>query len=65
MKKDNDFLSGKLLKADDVAKKLNVSRAKVYQLMRDGDIPSVRVGKSRRVITADLQNYIQRNRVSV
>lgn len=39
----------KLLKPSDVMAKLNVSRSKVYQLIRDGVIPSVRIGGCLRV----------------
>lgn len=50
-----------LLKAADVAKRLNVSRSLAYQLMQRGDIPTVRFGGSVRVKTSDLDEYIRRS----
>ena len=38
-----------LLKVPDVVACLGVSRAKVYELMASGELPSVRVGGSRRI----------------
>ncbi len=48
-----------LLKSDDVARILQVSRAYAYLLMRRGDIPIVRVGNTVRVLPGDLEHYIQ------
>jgi excisionase family DNA binding protein len=48
-----------LLRAADVATTLCVSRSLAYQLMRNGDIPSVRIGhRSLRVRPTDLDAYI-------
>jgi|GEM_PF-1795559 len=38
-----------LLKGNDVARMLNISRAFAYQLMRQGEIPTVRIGNAVRV----------------
>ncbi len=39
-----------LLRAEEVAKMLNISRSKVFALMASGDIPGVvRIGRSVRV----------------
>jgi len=51
-----------LLKARDVAEVLNISRALAYRLMRTGELPSVKMGNSVRVIQADLQEYIRSHR---
>lgn len=50
-----------ILCADDVAKRLNISKALVYQLVRRGAIPAVHIGKSVRIRSIDLEAYIQRN----
>ena len=50
-----------LLKGDDVAKILNISRSFAFQLMRHGEIPTVRMGRSVRVRKADLDQYIREN----
>ena len=47
-----------LLTAADVAKRLNVSKAKAYQLIRDGDLPSIHFGRTTRVRPEDLENII-------
>jgi excisionase family DNA binding protein len=51
-----------LLKALDVAKRLNISRSLAYQLMESGEIPTIRIRKLVRVYEADLQNYILKSR---
>ena len=47
-----------LLNANEVAQILNVSLPHTYQLMRRGDIPTVRMGKSVRVRPEDLEEYV-------
>jgi excisionase family DNA binding protein len=51
-----------LLKGNDVARVLNISRAFAYQLMRQGEIPTVRIGNAVRVRREDLLAYIDHNR---
>ncbi len=51
-----------LLKPQAVADALAISRRQAYQLMQQGDIPTVRIGRrSVRVRPQDLELYIQRN----
>ncbi len=49
----------KLLKGSDVARLLNISRSRAYILMQTGVIPTVRIGKSRRVRPQDLNAFIE------
>ena len=42
----------------DVATALSASRSKVYELVRSGALPSVRIGGSRRVRGEDLATYV-------
>jgi excisionase family DNA binding protein len=51
----------KLLKGNEVAKLLNISRSRAYILMQTGVIPTVRIGKSRRVRPQDLNTFIERH----
>ena len=51
----------RLLKAVEVAKILNISRAMAYQLMKQGKIQTIHIGASRRVRPADLQEFITQN----
>ena len=50
-----------LLKAKEVAEILKISRAMAYTLMQRGEIPTVRIGKARRVQPEDLIEYINKN----
>lgn len=50
-----------LLKAIEVAKILNISRALAYQLMQQRKIRTVHINGARRVRPVDLQNYIEKN----
>ena len=47
-----------LLKATDVAEILNISRAMAYRLMETREIPTVSIGKAKRVRPVDLHNFI-------
>ena len=66
MYKDNELQENvvrisTLLKAKEVAEILKVSRAMAYTLMQRGEIPTVRIGKARRVRPEDLIEYINKN----
>jgi excisionase family DNA binding protein len=54
----------RLLKGNEVAGMLNISRAFAYQLMRQGKIPTVKIGSAVRVRKEDLLAYIDHNRQS-
>ena len=47
-----------LLSTDEVGRMLGVSRAKVYDLLRFGDLRSVKVGAHRRVSAKALAEYV-------
>ncbi len=50
----------RLLKSDEVAEKLCVSRSFAYQLMKRGEIKTVRIGRTVRVRQQDLNEYIEK-----
>lgn len=52
----------KLLKAEQIANILGISRSKVYQMMRLREIPTITLGKNVRVSRDDLENFISENR---
>lgn len=52
-------MTEKLLNGSQVAELLNISRAAAYNLMKRGELPSVRFGGSVRVIPEDLERFIQ------
>lgn len=49
-----------LLKVPEAAAQLGVSRAKLYELITDGTLPSVKVGGCRRILATDLQLFVER-----
>jgi len=54
-----------LLRAIDVAQRLNISRSLAYQLMQSGEIPTVRIrNKIVRVFEPDLDQYILNSRTA-
>jgi excisionase family DNA binding protein len=52
-----------LLKAEEIARMLNISRAMAYRLLRRGEIPVIRISRSVRVKFSDLQEYAKRSRL--
>jgi excisionase family DNA binding protein len=70
MYKDKEFQENvmrinTLLKAKDVAEILKISRAMAYTLMQRGEIPTLRIGKARRVKPEDLIKYIESNTLTL
>jgi len=52
-------LADAVLTIPEVAQHLHISRSKVYQLVQAGDMPSVRFGRSVRVLASDLVDWIE------
>jgi excisionase family DNA binding protein len=50
-----------LLTVADISFRLHLSRSCSYALMQSGALPTVRIGKSRRVRLQDLEAFIERN----
>jgi excisionase family DNA binding protein len=48
----------KLLTPGEVAEVLKVSKAKAYSLLKNGEIPTVRIGALVRVRQQDLERYV-------
>ena len=48
----------RLYTVGDVEQRLQLSRAKVYDLIRTGRLPSITIGRSRRVTHTALNNLI-------
>jgi excisionase family DNA binding protein len=47
-----------LLKVPEAARMLNVSRTTLYELMRAGDIRTVRIGRAVRVPVRELERWV-------
>jgi excisionase family DNA binding protein len=58
---DQSSVMEQLLNGEDVANILQVSKSFAYQLIRCGDIPSVRLGRAVRVRLQDLERFIASN----
>ena len=50
-----------LLRGEDVARLLNISRSKAYQLMQQRKISTIQIGRSIRVHPRDLEEFIGHN----
>ena len=48
-----------MLTVDEAAAQLRVSRGAVYQLVRSGVLPSVRIGRAVRIPERCLQNFVE------
>lgn len=49
-----------LLTVEQAAAELHIARRRVFELIRDGQLPSVLIGRSRRIRTTDLAAYVDR-----
>ncbi|MCK9898300.1 helix-turn-helix domain-containing protein [Frankia sp. AgB32] len=49
-----------MLKVEEAAVRLRIGRTTLYALIRTGELPSVRIGKLRRLRPADLAAYATR-----
>ena len=47
-----------LLRAEDAARVLSLSRSTVFELMASGALPSVKIGASRRIPRQALDDYV-------
>ena len=49
----------RLLTIEETGERLGVSRARVYELFNQNELPSVYVGRLRRVLESDLDAFIE------
>lgn len=47
------------VKPERAAAMLDISRAKVYELLARGELPSFRIDNSRRILVADIHKYTE------
>jgi excisionase family DNA binding protein len=50
---------------DEAARLLNIRRTLFYKLVREGEIPTIKVGRARRVPVMSLREYVLRQRAEV
>jgi excisionase family DNA binding protein len=62
----NPMLSAEsqLVRVTEVARHLSLSRSKIYQMMDRGELPYVKLGKSRRVRWPDVERLVEQNTIS-
>lgn len=53
----------RLITIVEAAEIVGLSRSKLYELLASRELPSVRIGRSRRIDLADLERFIERHRV--
>jgi excisionase family DNA binding protein len=51
-----------LVTAEQAARSLSICRTKVYELLRNGELESVRIGTSRRIPASALDEYVDQLR---
>jgi excisionase family DNA binding protein len=56
--------SGRLLTADELAERWQVSKAHVYRLARDGRVPTVAIGRYYRFRLASIEAWEAKNEAS-
>lgn len=61
MSDQNISVSIQLLTGEEVARILKISRAYAYRLMKQGDIPTIKIGRTVRVSYDNLLKFIQEN----
>jgi excisionase family DNA binding protein len=44
----------------EAGRRLGIGRSKTYELLRDGALSSVRIGSARRIVVADLEEFVRR-----
>ena len=59
---DMETKEERLMKGNDVAKFLNISRSLAYRMMQSGEIPTIRFGGSVRVQLSDLEKFIMNHK---
>lgn len=62
---ESEIIRDGLERVSDTARFLGMSRSYVYRLIKDGVIPSVKIGKSRRVPVRAVRQLALDNMVSV
>ncbi|MHB8688965.1 MAG: excisionase family DNA-binding protein [Candidatus Dormibacteria bacterium] len=54
----------RLLTVDEAARQLSIGRSHLYEYLLSGSLQSIRMGRSRRIATQDLDAFVQRLRES-
>jgi excisionase family DNA binding protein len=52
-----------LLRVEEAAKRLNIGRSLAYRFIKSGELRSVRIAGARRVLVADVEEFVQQLKV--
>jgi excisionase family DNA binding protein len=52
-------MSTLLLTPEEAAAELRIARRRIFEMIGDGTLPSVKIGKSRRISRTALEDYIK------
>ncbi len=63
MSDSQPFVPGGLLTVSEVANAMRVSNMTVYRLIKNGELPAVRVGKNYRLRETDLGRFLEERSV--
>jgi excisionase family DNA binding protein len=56
-----DGADGRLLRLDEVAQRLSISKSMAWKLVAYGQLRSVKIGRAVRVRPADIEEYLARS----
>jgi excisionase family DNA binding protein len=48
-----------LLTPEQAANELQIARRRIFEMIADGTLPSIKIGKSRRITRAALEEYVK------
>ena len=57
--RDTDEAKQILVTVDEAARRLSIGRSHIYAQMQQGRLRSVRIGRSRRILERDLDDFIE------
>jgi excisionase family DNA binding protein len=55
---DGESAGGRLLRLDEVAERLTISRSMAWKIIAHGQLRSIRIGRALRVRPVDLERYL-------
>ena len=58
MSKRRPFVGDRLLTVSEVAATMRVSNMTVYRLIKSGELPAIRLGKTYRVLESEVERYL-------
>lgn len=58
MAQQDDVHAAELLRVEEVARRLKISRSTLYALLLSGEVPSLRIGRLRRIPSSALDEWM-------